>query len=106
MPGSESTGWGNQQHVDVMRDLQHQLVSVLGDEIDEDEDAEYDFSICQADEDNMSSDYASIDTIAETYKYVLDNDDAVQHHRVAFYRTCLPKYRSMQEGMHLINNAK
>jgi hypothetical protein len=112
MPGSKSPEWGNWQRVDVMQPLQHQLVSVLGDKHDDDDhdyddkDTECNFSIGQPDDDNLSSDYSTIDTVAKVYNDVLDNDDAAQHHQEAFCRMYLQMYCSMQEGMHHINDNK
>ncbi len=37
---------------------------------------------------------------------MLDNQDAVQQHREAFYRMYLPKYRSVKGGTHLIDDDK
>ncbi len=37
---------------------------------------------------------------------MLDNKDAVQHHRVAFYRMYVPLYQKVKSGTHLIDDAK
>jgi hypothetical protein len=77
--------------------LQDQLTSLFGGVVDDDSnaDAEFERSIPSnhpSDESDaeLSSDYDSINTVEEAYNDVLDNQDAVQLHRVAFYRMYLP----------------
>jgi len=54
----------------------------------------------------LSSDYGSINTKEEAYTDVLDNEDAVQNHREAFYRRYLPLYNKVKQGTNLITDAK
>jgi hypothetical protein len=54
----------------------------------------------------LSSDYGSINTEEEAYADVLDDQDAVQNHREAFYRMYLPLYKKVKAGTNLINDAK
>lgn len=54
----------------------------------------------------MSSDYGSINTEEEAYADLLDNEDAVQNHREAFYRMYLPLYNKVKQGTNLITDAK
>jgi hypothetical protein len=79
----------------------------MGD--DSDTDAEFDpHSNHPSDNQHaeLSSDYGSINSVEEAYTDVLDNQDAVQHHREAFYRMYLPLYHKVKAGANLINDAK
>jgi hypothetical protein len=93
--------------------LQSQLASVFGsvDDDDSNDDGEFEPSVPSnhpSDESDaeLSSDYGSINSVEESYNDVLDNQDAVQHHRVAFYRMYLPLYQKVKCGTHLIDDAK
>jgi hypothetical protein len=90
--------------------LQDQLTILFGDVVNDesDADAEFDLSIhsnypSDDSDAELSSNYGSINTVEEAYEDVLDNQDAVQHHREAFYR---PLYQKVKTDTHLIDDAK
>ncbi len=93
--------------------FQNQLTSPFGGVVDDDSDADAEFEPSEPSnhpsdklDAKMSSNYGSINTVEEAYDYVLDNKDAVQHHRVAFYRMYLPLYQKVKSGTHLIDDTK
>ncbi len=71
----------------------------------DDEDYE-DVSIYSSDDEELSDDYSSIDPAHESYNDMLDKDDAVWHHRAAFYRMYVPMFRSVKTGTPLKTNKK
>ncbi len=60
-----------------------------------DEDYEY-VRIYSFDDEELSDDYSSIDLTCESYNDVLDQDEAVQHHRAASYRMYVPLFRNVK----------
>jgi hypothetical protein len=93
--------------------LRNQLAYLLGVEVDDDSNADAEFepsvpSNHPSDESDaeLSSNYVSINMVEEAYNDVLDNQDAEQHHRVAFYRMYLPLYQKVKSGTHLIDDVK
>jgi hypothetical protein len=102
----ESPGRGNRPRYDI----DQQVELVLRDDAEEyveDDDEDYDdVSSYSSDDEELSDDYSSIDPGCESYNDVLDQDEAVQHHRAAFYRMYVPMFRSVKTGTHLITNAK
>jgi hypothetical protein len=105
LSGGESPGRGNRPCYDI----DQQVEVVLCDDAEEyveanDEDYD-DVSSYSSDDEQLSNDYSSIDPGCESYNDVLDQDEAVQHHRAAFYRMYVPMFRSVKTGTNLITNA-
>ncbi len=115
MPHSSSSRPESRQRVDVDVPLgfEHQLASLFGGVVDDDDDCPTEdlfdpHSIHSSDNSDaeLSSDYGSINTVVEAYTDLLDDQDAVQNHREAFYRMYLPVYHKVKAGTNLINDAK
>jgi hypothetical protein len=105
MSDSESPGHGNRPHYDI--DQWVEVVLHDAEEYDEHDDEDYeDVSIYSSDNEELSDGYSSIDIACESYNDSLDQDDAVQHHRAAFYRMYVSMFRSVKTGTHLITNNK
>jgi hypothetical protein len=74
---------------------------------DEEEDEDYDdVSVYSPDDEELSDDYYDIDQERESYNDVLDEDNAVQHQREAFYKMYTPILKSVKTSTHLITNKK
>jgi hypothetical protein len=101
MSDGGSPGCGNHWRVDEHdQDIYQQLELTLCDaeKEDEDEDEDYDdFSIYSPDDEDLSDDYDNINLECVSYNVVLDQDDAVWHHRAAFYKMNTPMLKSVTD---------
>jgi hypothetical protein len=99
-----SPGYGNHPHYDI--DQQVEAVLHDAEEYNEHDDEDYeDVSIYSSDDEELSDDYSSINPASESND-VLDQDNAVRHHRAAFYKMYVPMFRSVKTGTCLITNNK
>ncbi len=88
MLDGKSPGYGNHPHYDIDQQVEAVLHDAEGYNEHDDEDYE-DVSIYSSDDEELSDDYSSINPASESND-VLDQDDAVRHHRAAFYQNVCP----------------